>query len=40
MIDSLDSALPWVALAVILFWSVGAYNRLVRLRSQAIAAFG
>jgi LemA protein len=29
----------WTVLAVILFWSFGAYNRLVRLRSQAIAAF-
>ncbi len=34
-----DSAIPWIALALALFWSVGAYNRLVRLRSQAIAAF-
>lgn len=29
----------WVVWAVVLFWAVGAYNRLVRLRSQAIAAF-
>lgn len=29
----------WTVLAVLLFWSFGAYNRLVRLRSQAIAAF-
>ncbi len=35
----MDSALLWLALAVALFWSVGAYNRLVRLRSLAIAAF-
>lgn len=29
----------WVVWAVVLFWAVGAYNRLVRLRSQAITAF-
>lgn len=28
------------AAALLLFWSVGAYNRLVRLRSQALQAFG
>ena len=39
MIDMTDSAAVWAVLAVVLFWSVGAYNRLVRLRSQAIAAF-
>lgn len=33
------SSIAWIALAVVLFWSVGAYNRLVRLRAQAIAAF-
>ena len=26
-------------LALLLFWSLGAYNRLIRLRSQAIASF-
>lgn len=30
----------WVALAVLLFWSLGAYNRLVRLRAQVIGSFG
>ncbi len=30
----------WVASAVLLFWGVGAYNRLVRLRADIIAAFG
>ena len=30
----------WISLAVLLFWAVGAYNRLVRLRSAAIQAFG
>lgn len=29
----------WCLLATLLFWSVGAYNRLVRLRSQASRAF-
>ncbi|MEP6823752.1 MAG: LemA family protein [Ramlibacter sp.] len=29
----------WIAVPVLLFWSVGAYNRLVRLRSDAKAAF-
>ncbi|HZY15516.1 MAG TPA: LemA family protein, partial [Ramlibacter sp.] len=31
--------LPWIAAAVALFWAVGGYNRLVRLRSDANAAF-
>lgn len=35
-----SSVALWAVLAVALFWSVGAYNRLVRLRSQAIGAFG
>lgn len=35
-----NSLVIWAAAAaVLLFWSVGAYNRLVRLRSAAIAAF-
>lgn len=29
-----------IVLAVLLFWAVGAYNRLMRLRSSAIQAFG
>lgn len=29
----------WIVSAVVLFWAIGAYNRLVRLRSKAIAAF-
>lgn len=29
----------WFGLAVMLFWAVGAYNRLVRLRSQGLGAF-
>ena len=34
-----SSLLPWIAAAVLLFWAVGAYNRLVRLRGEAGAAF-
>jgi LemA protein len=34
-----SSFLPWVIAAVVVFWMVGAYNRLVRLRSDANAAF-
>lgn len=34
------SIATWVAAAVLLFWAVGAYNRLVRLRGEANAAFG
>ena len=33
------SFVPWIAAAVALFWAVGAYNRLVRLRSEAKTAF-
>lgn len=33
------SVVIWIIWAVLLFWAVGAYNRLVRLRSLAIAAF-
>jgi len=29
----------WIVAAVLLFWSIGAYNRLVRLRSEARSAF-
>ena len=34
-----SSFLPWILVAVTLFWAVGAYNRLVRLRSEAKGAF-
>ena len=34
-----SSLLIWVAAAVLLFWAVGAYNRLVRQRSEANTAF-
>ena len=33
------SVLSWSIAAVLLFWAVGAYNRLMRLRAEAIAAF-
>lgn len=29
----------WITVAVLLFWAVGAYNRLVRLRVAAVQAF-
>jgi LemA protein len=35
-----DSLIVIALVAVLLFWTVGAYNRLVRLRSQALQAFG
>jgi LemA protein len=34
-----NSLVLWAVAAVLLFWSVGAYNRLVRLRSDANSAF-
>jgi LemA protein len=34
------SPVTWIAVAVLLFWGVGAYNRLVRLRGEANTAFG
>jgi LemA protein len=34
-----SSLATWIACAVLLFWGVGAYNRLVRLRGEANAAF-
>ena len=34
-----DSLGLWLAAAVLLFWFVGAYNRLVRLRSAALQAY-
>ena len=30
----------WVGAAVLLFWTVGAYNRLVRLRNTILSSFG
>jgi LemA protein len=34
-----SSVLSWIAAAVLLFWAVGAHNRLMRLRAQANTAF-
>jgi LemA protein len=34
-----SSFVPWIVAALVVFWMVGAYNRLVRLRSDANAAF-
>ncbi|KQT14028.1 LemA family protein [Ramlibacter sp. Leaf400] len=34
-----STLVSWVATAVLLFWAVGAYNRLVRLRGEANSAF-
>ena len=34
-----DSVMVWLAIAVLLFWAMGAYNRLMRLRSQGNVAF-
>ena len=34
-----SSLLFWTVLAVLLFWGVGAYNRLVRMRSEVNASF-
>ena len=34
-----DSVMLWLAIAVLLFWAMGAYNRLMRLRSRSIVAF-
>lgn len=34
-----ESVLTWGALALALFWAVGAYNRLVRMRAAALQAY-
>ncbi len=33
-------SLDWIVLAVLVFWAVGAYNRVMRLRSTCVQAFG
>ena len=35
-----SSPLFWIAFAIFLFWALGAYNRLMRLRSAVAQAFG
>jgi len=40
VLSHLPSSLPyWLGAALLLFWFVGAYNRLVRLRSAALQAY-
>ena len=34
-----DSVWPWIFIALVLFWAMGAYNRLVRLRTQSKMSF-
>ena len=34
-----DSMVGWIVIAVLLFWFVGAYNRLVRLRAAVLQAY-
>lgn len=36
----LSSSVFWGILAIMVFWAVGAYHRIVRLRSAALQAFG
>ncbi len=33
-------SLDWMVLAVLVFWAMGAYNRVMRLRSACVQAFG
>ncbi len=35
-----DLLVFWFIVAVLIFWSIGAYNRLIRFRSKGVAAFG
>ncbi|MGV3680820.1 MAG: LemA family protein [Acidovorax sp.] len=35
-----SSPLLWILVAILLFWALGAYNRLTRLRSSVVQAFG
>jgi LemA protein len=39
-LETLDHLYIWGTAALLLFWGVGAYNRLVRLRSEALRTFG
>jgi len=36
----LHSSWFWIAFAILVFWALGAYNRLVRLRAQIKQQFG
>ena len=33
-------SVEWIVLAVLVFWAVGAYNRIMRLRTACVQAFG
>ncbi|WP_395319659.1 lema family protein [Variovorax sp. UC74_104] len=35
-----ESMAGWIVIAILLFWFVGAYNRLVRLRAAVLQAYG
>ncbi|WP_422088470.1 MULTISPECIES: LemA family protein [Variovorax] len=35
-----ESLASWIVIAVLLFWFVGAYNRLVRLRAAVLQSYG
>lgn len=35
-----ESLASWIVIAILLFWFVGAYNRLVRLRAAVLQAYG
>ncbi|MDF1485917.1 LemA family protein [Ramlibacter sp. H39-3-26] len=35
-----SSLVSWLVIAMLVFWAIGAYNRLMRLRSAALQAFG
>ena len=35
-----ESFLLWFTLAILLFWGVGVYNRLMRMRARALSALG
>lgn len=35
-----SSPLFWIVFAIVLFWALGAYNRLMRLRSAVVQSFG
>jgi LemA protein len=41
MLDNMSGSIYlWLAIAILVFWCVGLYNRLTRMRARAFAAFG
>jgi LemA protein len=41
MLDNMSGSIYlWLAIAILVFWCVGLYNRVNRMRDRAIAAFG